>query len=74
MTPSERKKLQACLREASEILYNNAEPSSLETLEELCDLLEEKIGIRVSRATMGRITQRLNYSVKKNSLCHRKRK
>jgi transposase len=44
------------------------------TLEELCDLLEEKIGIRVSRATMGRITQRLNYSVKKNSPCHRKRK
>lgn len=35
------------------------------TLEELCDLLEEKVEVRVSRATMGRITQRLNYSVKK---------
>lgn len=35
------------------------------TLEELCDLLEEKVQVRVSRATMGRITQKLNYSVKK---------
>jgi transposase len=44
------------------------------TLEELCDLLEEKVKVRVSRATMGRITQKLNYSVKKNSLRSRKRK
>lgn len=44
------------------------------TLEELCDLLQEKIGIRVSRATMGRITLQLNYSVKKNSSCSRKKK
>jgi transposase len=44
------------------------------TLEELCDLLEQKVQVRVSRATMGRITQKLNYSVKKNSLCGRKRK
>lgn len=35
------------------------------TLEELCDLLEEKIGIRISRATMGRLTSLLNYSWKK---------
>lgn len=35
------------------------------TLEELCDLLEEKVQVRVSRATMGRITQKLNYRVKK---------
>lgn len=44
------------------------------TLEELCDLLEERVQVRVSRATMGRITQKLNYSVKKNSLRRRKRK
>lgn len=44
------------------------------TLEELCDLLEHKVQVRVSRATMGRITQQLNYSVKKNSLRGRKRK
>src|SRR4028119_1594715 len=35
------------------------------TLEELCDLLEKKVQVRVSRATMGRLTQKLNYSVKK---------
>lgn len=35
------------------------------TLEELCEFLEEKTGIKVSRATMGRITLQLNYSVKK---------
>jgi transposase len=35
------------------------------TLEELCDLFQEARGIKVSRATMGRITLQLNYSVKK---------
>ncbi|BAU64385.1 transposase [Stanieria sp. NIES-3757] len=44
------------------------------TLEELCELLEKKIKVRVSRATMGRITTQLNYSVKKNSTRSRKRK
>lgn len=44
------------------------------TLEELCDLLENKIKVKVSRATMGRITLELNYSVKKNSLRSRERK
>jgi transposase len=29
------------------------------TLEELCELLHEKIGVTISRATMGRMTQRL---------------
>lgn len=37
------------------------------TLEELCELLEKKIQVRISRATMGRITTQLNYSVKKNA-------
>ena len=44
------------------------------TLQELCDLLEKEIGVRIGRSTMGKITQKLNYSVKKNSLCSRKRK
>lgn len=35
------------------------------TLGELTELLEEKTGIKVSRATMGRISTRLNYSFKK---------
>ena len=34
------------------------------TLEELCYLLEVKIGIKVSRATMGRLTRMLNYTKK----------
>ena len=42
------------------------------TLKELCDLLEEKLEVRVSRATMGRITQKFNYTLKKNALCRRK--
>jgi transposase len=37
------------------------------TLEELCQMLQEKIGVKISRATMGRMTQRLKLTVKKNS-------
>jgi transposase len=44
------------------------------TLEELCDLLEQQSGTRVSRATMGRITQNLNYSVKKKHCTLRRKK
>lgn len=35
------------------------------TLEELCKLLSEKIGVTISRATMGRMTQRLKITFKK---------
>ncbi len=52
-----------------EIIDNNNDA----TLEELCTLLEEKTQIKLSRATMGRITQKLNYTVKKNSLCRREK-
>jgi len=44
------------------------------TLEELCELLEEKVQVRVSRATMGRIIQKLNYSVKKKLSTPQKKK
>ncbi len=37
------------------------------TLDELCQILKEKIGVKISRATMGRMTQRLKLSRKKNS-------
>lgn len=37
------------------------------TLDELCPMLEEKIGVNISRATMGRMTQRLKLTVKKNA-------
>lgn len=43
------------------------------TLEELCELLQEKSKIKVSRATMGRITLQLNYSVKKKLFMQRKK-
>jgi transposase len=38
------------------------------TLKELCDKLKEKTGITISRATMGRMTQRLKLTVKNNSI------
>lgn len=52
-----------------EIIENNNDA----TLEELCESLAAQTGIEVSRATMGRISQNLDYTVKKNSPCRRKR-
>ncbi len=43
------------------------------TLEELCQQLKQQNGISISRATMGRITQRLKLTVKKNALTERTR-
>ena len=54
----------------TEIIENNNDA----TLEELCDLLAAETGIRVSKATMGRISQNLNYTLKKNSPCCGERK
>ena len=39
------------------------------TLSELCELLEQKIGLRVSTATMGIISHKLDYTVKKKTPC-----
>ena len=44
------------------------------TLEELTHLFQEKAGVAISRATMGRMTQTLKMTVKKNTLRRRKRK
>ncbi|HEY9832168.1 MAG TPA: hypothetical protein V6D26_16405, partial [Stenomitos sp.] len=44
------------------------------TLEELCNLFQEKTEVSLSRATMGRMTQRLKMTVKKNITSRRKRK
>jgi transposase len=41
------------------------------TLEELVELLEQKTSIKISRATMGRLSRTLNYTLKKNALCSR---
>jgi transposase len=51
--------------EQLETLAELIETNNDATLEELCQMLEEKTGVRVSRATMGRMTQRLNMTVKK---------
>ncbi len=56
------------------ILANLIETNNDATLEELGHLLTEKTGVVVSRATMGRMTQRLNITVKKNTIPIRKRK
>ncbi len=54
----------------TEIIENNNDA----TLSELCELLEQKTGIRVSTATMGRISHNLDYTVKKkNSMRLRKK-
>jgi transposase len=45
----------------TEIIENNNDA----TLEELCEFLEEQTGIEVSRATMGRISQNLDYTFQK---------
>lgn len=42
------------------------------TLRELCTLLELKTGIIVSTSTMDRLCRKLNLTVKKNFICHRK--
>ena len=45
------------------------------TLEELCELLEQETGIKVSRATLGRISQNLDYTFKKKlSMLPRKKR
>ena len=49
------------------ILTDLIEHNNDATLEELCQLLKETTGITISRATMGRMTQRLKLTVKKNS-------
>ena len=48
MTPSERKRLTACLREASEILYNNSDTESITTLEDIETTVREKVLENVS--------------------------
>ncbi len=47
------------------IVVELVEANNDETLEELCEQLQHQSGITITRATMGRITQRLNLTVKK---------
>lgn len=52
----------------AELIENNNDA----TLAELCVMLESKTGVVVSIATMGRMTNLLNITVKKNSLPRQK--
>ena len=47
------------------VLADLIENNNDATLDELCQMLKEKIGVSISRATMGRMTQRLKLTVKK---------
>ena len=48
MTPSERKRLEACLTEVSEILFNNSDTESITTLEDIETVVREKVLENVS--------------------------
>ncbi|WP_085961803.1 IS630 family transposase [Crocosphaera chwakensis] len=50
------------------ILVEIMEKNNDATLEELCELLYKETGVQVKKTTMGRISQRLNYSVSKKTL------
>jgi transposase len=56
------------------ILIEIIEANNDATLEELSDLLDERTKIKVSRATLGRIIQKLNYSFKKKHYTQPKKK
>lgn len=56
------------------ILAEIIEANNDATLVELCDLLLETTGVSISRATMGRMSQRLNMTVKKKASSHQKRR
>ena len=60
--------------EQFEVLAELIENNNDATLEELCQMFQEKTQVIVSRATMGRMSQRLNLTVKKNASCSRERK
>lgn len=55
------------------ILAELIEASDDATFEELRYLLYQKIGVTISRATMGRMAKLLNMTFKKNSLSERER-
>lgn len=53
--------------EKLDVLLDLIENNNDATLEELCSMLKEKTQISISRATMGRMTQKLKLTVKKNT-------
>ena len=53
--------------EQERVLVTLVEEDNDAILIELCERLEQRVGVRVSRATMGRIVQKLQSTRKKNS-------
>ncbi len=56
-------------REQLIILVELMEKNNDATFEELSKLLEKTTGVKVGKSTIGRISQKLNYSLKKNLVC-----
>jgi transposase len=59
--------------EQETVLASLVEEDNDAILVELCDRLQQRVGVRVSRATMGRIVQKLKLTRKKNSTRNRAR-
>lgn len=57
-------------REQEQVLINLVAENNDAILVELCARLEVQTGVRVSRATMGRMVQKLKLTRKKNSPCN----
>jgi len=49
------------------LLWDYLEKNNDATLEELANLLYSATGVRVGKSTIGRISQKLNYSLKKRT-------
>ncbi|OLP15386.1 transcriptional regulator [Leptolyngbya sp. 'hensonii'] len=58
--------------EQLEILETIVESNNDATLAELCNLLEQRVGVRVGVSTMFRMLEKLNLTLKKNSASRRK--
>ena len=56
--------------EQEAVLATLVEEDNDAILVELCDRLEQRVSVRISRATMGRIVQKLKLTRKKNSACN----
>ena len=58
--------------EQLEILETIAESNNDATLAELCDLLEQRVGVRIGVSTMFRMLEKLNLTLKKNAVSRQK--
>jgi len=59
--------------EQLEILATIVESNNDATLAELCDLLDQLVGVRIGVSTMFRMLEKLNLTLKKNATPRRKR-